>query len=83
MKHPRVWVENPNRVRTIQEKEENKFTALLIKLVKWEEYVVPIGIMFEGDPVGFKSCTSPSAPKATNHSRKEKILVITKSMFNM
>ena len=35
----------------------------MLKLVKWEEKVVPVGPTFEGDPAGFKSSASPNAPK--------------------
>ena len=55
----------------------------MLKLVKWEEWVVLVGPTFEGDPTGFKPSASPSAPKPAIHSRKTHILVITESLFKM
>lgn len=68
---------------TTIEQEAYKFIVLMLKLVKWEEWVVLVCPTFEGDPIGFEPSASPSAPKPATHSRKLRILVITESMFKM
>ena len=83
MNYCRVWVKNHIRERSIDQQEARKITVLMLKIVKWEEEVVPIGPTFEGDPTGFKPSASPSAVKPAIHSRIAHILVIIESMFKM
>ena len=55
----------------------------MLKLVKLEEEVIPVGPTFEGDPAEFKPSTSPSASKPATHSRKAHRLEVIEIMFYM
>jgi len=53
----------------------------MLKLLKWEEKIVPEGPMFEVVPVGSKTSSSSNASKPATHSRKAYILVVVQIMF--
>lgn len=81
--HPRVWVENPNRSKRVHEQEASKQIVLMLKLLKWDEEIVPVGPTFEDVPIGSKPSASSNASKPSTHSRKAYILVVVQCMFKI
>ena len=68
-------------MKGIHQKESRKQEILMLKLVKWEEEILPEGLMFEVILIGFKPFSSSNASKRTTHPRKAHILAVVQSMF--
>ena len=55
----------------------------MLKLLKWDEEIVPLGPMFEDVLIGSKPSTSSNASKPATHSKKAYILAIVQIMFKI
>jgi len=75
------WVGKPNKAEGIRYKETHKQGVLMLKLLKYEEEVLPQGPMFEVIPVESKHTTSSNALEPTTHSGKAYKIVVIESMF--
>ena len=55
----------------------------MLKLLKWDEEIVPVGPMFEDVLVGSNPSASYNASKLATHSKKSYILALVQSMFKI